>query len=76
MNHCREAGLWLSRDGDSWHQVFQARKDRWSGVYFQFGSLVLPRGESRRESILVSGQALEGVDGAAMVARVVNGEGG
>ena len=76
VNRCREAALWVSRDGDSWHRVLQARKDRWSAVYFQFGSLVLPRGQSGRESVLVSGQALQGVDGTAMVARLVNAEQG
>jgi hypothetical protein len=70
VNRGREAGLWVSRDGDRWQRLFQARKDRWSAVYFQFGSLVLPRGSSRSECILLSGQALEGVDGKLMVGRV------
>ena len=48
--------------------MFHAEKDRWNGVYFQFGSLVLPRGIGDGEVILVSGQALKGIDGKALVA--------
>lgn len=65
VNLGREAGLWLSRDGERWTRVFSATKDRWHPVYFQFGSIVLPRGESDRETVYFSGQALAGIDGKA-----------
>lgn len=70
VNAATDAMLWLSRDGERWTCAFQATKDRWHPVYFQFGSLVLPRGTGPREVILFSGQALEGVDGKAIVATV------
>jgi len=73
VNACRDAVLWLSRDGERWTRVFRARKDRWHAVYFQFGSLVLPRGAGPHETILFSGQALEEVDGKAIVATVAPG---
>jgi hypothetical protein len=69
VNPCRSAGLWLSRDGDRWEEAFRAEKDRWSARLFQFGSLVLPRGASDRETVLFGGQALEGIDGVALVAK-------
>jgi len=62
VNFCRHAKLLLSRDGESWHEVFSAPKDRWNENRFQFGSLILPRGESNHETIMCSGQALRGVD--------------
>ncbi|HWL94984.1 MAG TPA: sialidase family protein [Phycisphaerae bacterium] len=65
VNLGREAGLWLSRDAMHWTRVFGAAKDRWHAAYFQFGSIVLPRGETDRETILFSGQALRGIDGRA-----------
>jgi hypothetical protein len=68
VNVSRQASLWVSRDGDSWRRVFQAQKDRWPAVYFQYGSLVLPRGASDREVILFTGQALEDIDGRAVIA--------
>lgn len=68
VNHARHAGLWLSRDGETWTRVFQAEKDRWHPIYFQFGSLVLPRGASEREVILFSGQAVKRLDGRVVVA--------
>lgn len=69
VNHSRAAGLWVSRDGDRWERVLCAEKDFWHPVYFQFGSLVLPRGASEEETILFSGQALKGLDGRAYVAQ-------
>jgi hypothetical protein len=68
VNASRDACLWISHDGERWEKVLDGRKDRWHPVYFQFGSLVLPRGESDKEVLLVSGQAIEGLDGRAFVA--------
>ncbi|HVP11369.1 MAG TPA: hypothetical protein VMV94_09320 [Phycisphaerae bacterium] len=68
VNRSQRAGLWLSRDGERWTCVYRAAKDRWNATYFQFGSIVLPRGESGRETALFSGQALVGIDGRAAVA--------
>ena len=68
VNASQDAGLWISHDGERWEKVFDGRKDRWPPVYFQFGSLVLPRGESDKDVLLVSGQAIEGMDGRAFMA--------
>jgi hypothetical protein len=70
VNLSRNASIWISRDGERWSRVLTARKDRWHTVYFQFGSFVLPRGTSDKEVMLFSGQALEGYDGKAFIARV------
>jgi len=64
------AELWLSRDAKSWTRAFRARKDRWHPDYFQFGSLVLPTGETPDDTVFFSGQAVRGLDGEAVVARV------
>ncbi|MCP4590284.1 MAG: hypothetical protein GY842_06050 [bacterium] len=69
VNLAREATLWVSRDGDRWTQAFQAAADRWAGKYFQYGSLLLPRGESDREVILFSGRGLRGLDNRVIAAR-------
>ncbi|MBN2562302.1 MAG: hypothetical protein JXQ75_15360 [Phycisphaerae bacterium] len=69
-NASKQASLWVSRDGEHWSKAFGAEKDGWHPVYFQFGSLVLPRGASGSEVILFSGQALKGIDGKAMAARL------
>lgn len=68
VNTGREAGLWLSRDGEHWTRAYSAVKDRWHPTYFQFGSIVLPRGESDRSTAFFSGQALEGIDGRCFAA--------
>jgi hypothetical protein len=70
VNPTRSASLWVSRDGERWDCVLEARKDRWNGSYFQFGSLVLPRGRSGRERLFLSGQAVEGLAGLALVAQL------
>jgi hypothetical protein len=67
--------LWLSRDAEKWQPALAARKDRWHPNYFQYGSLVLPRGHSDREVIAVSGQAVERWDGRVLVGHVVEGDG-
>lgn len=68
VNRARDAGLWVSRDGDHWRRVFTARKDCWHKAYFQFGSLVLPRGACDQETLAFSGQAVRGIDGRTVVA--------
>lgn len=73
VNHCAQSGLWLSRDGERWRSAFAASKDRWHGTYFQYGSLVLPRGAGGSETIMFSGQALKGIDGKLLVGNVAAG---
>lgn len=63
VNRGEHAGLWLSRDGHDWQRVLQGRKDRWHATFFQFGSIILPRGRSPHDTIYFSGQALERLDG-------------
>lgn len=74
VNPSRDATLWMSRDLELWHCVLRASKDRWNADYFQFGSLVLPRGSSGREVVAVSGQALERLDGRLQVGTLEPGE--
>ncbi|MFX0195796.1 MAG: hypothetical protein ACFFCW_06715 [Candidatus Hodarchaeota archaeon] len=57
------ASIWISSDAYTWRRVYRVKKDIWSYKYFQFGSLVLPRGVSNREVLMFSGQALRGIDG-------------
>jgi hypothetical protein len=71
VNASREATLWVSRDLDAWDCVLRAPKDRWHADYFQFGSLVLPRGASDRAAIAFSGQAVAGWDGKLVTATLV-----
>jgi hypothetical protein len=66
------ATLWISQNGYDWHRVFEAKKDIWHKVYFQFGSLVLPRDSWDRDEIIFSGQALKGIEGKVCVAEVVD----
>jgi hypothetical protein len=75
VNFTTDATLWVSRDAENWTQVYSARKDAWNGDYFQFGSIVLPSGHSGRETILYSGQAVQGIDGRAHTARLRDAEG-
>jgi len=69
VNRDDHACLWVSRDGDHWTRIWRARKDRWSGDYFQYASLVLPAGSTEQELLAWSGQAVEGIDGQTVLAR-------
>jgi len=73
VNRSEWATLWLSRDAERWWPGFRARKDRWPPRYFQFGSIVLPAGESEREVVVFSGQAVEGLDGRTAVGTAAPG---
>jgi len=68
VNRSPYASLWISRHGEKWHRVYQAEKDAWNARYFQFGSIVLPRGVAAGTTLLFSGQALKGIDGRGFVA--------
>lgn len=68
VNSARQASLYVSRDGATWSQVLRAEKDGWHPVYFQYGSIILPRGESDRDTIFFSGQAVREWDGRAATA--------
>jgi len=57
-----QATLWVSHDGQDWRQVWQAEKDAWPLKYFQYGSIVLPRGQWSNNTLLFSGQALKTID--------------
>lgn len=75
VNTGRFASLWLSRDGEHWHEFYRARKDIWQTPYcwpvpdhiaelpfFQHGAFVLPAGENGRPLLYAYGQALSGHD--------------
>lgn len=70
MNKSHRAALWISRGGEQWQQVLTAKKDRWHPTYFQYGTFVLPRGQSDNATMLFSGQALNSMGGKAFVANV------
>jgi hypothetical protein len=67
----RMATLWVSKDCESWHQVFAAEKDIWNKKYFQFGSLLLPRGEWESDEIVFSGQAVKEYDDVVCIAEII-----
>jgi len=66
-NNVGNAAVWISRDGQQWTKSLSGSKDGWHATYFQYGSFVLPRGSSDRNTLLISGQALRGYDAQAFV---------
>lgn len=68
---CDHATLWVSKDTVTWQQVYQAKKDVFSAKYFQFGSIVLPRGRWNSDKIVFSGQAVKSIDGKVCIAEIV-----
>ncbi len=65
------ATLWVSEDCENWQQVFSAEKDIWHKKYFQFGSIILPRGQWDNSEIIFSGQAVKKYDNVTCVAEIV-----
>ncbi|MHC4221213.1 MAG: hypothetical protein ACYST9_02230 [Planctomycetota bacterium] len=71
MHENNFATLWISQDAQNWQQVFQAEKDIWSKKYFQFGGFVLPSGQSDKNEIAFSGQAVKKYDNRICIAEVI-----
>ena len=69
VDSAKSIELVVSRDGEQWSSVLEAEKDRWHPDFFQFGSLILPRGASDRETIFFSGQAVKKFDGKVFAGR-------
>ncbi|NLX20374.1 MAG: hypothetical protein GXY55_01720 [Phycisphaerae bacterium] len=67
----RHATIWVSENALDWREVYRVEKDVWSIKYFQFGSIVLPRGEWDRNVLIFSGQALKKIDNRICIAEVV-----
>lgn len=67
----RMATLWVSSDCQDWQQVFTAEKDMWNKKYFQFGSIIVPRGQWNTDQIVFSGQALKKYDNVICIAEIV-----
>lgn len=65
------ATLWASRDCLNWQRVFAARKDIWNKKYFQFGSLILPRGQWDSDLIVFSGQAVKQYDNITCISEIM-----
>lgn len=66
----KAATLWASCDCADWQQVFTASKDVWHKKYFQFGSLILPRGQWGSDRIVFSGQAVKQYDNVTCIAEI------
>ncbi len=65
------ATLWVSADADNWQKVLEAPKDIWSKKYFQFGGFVLPSGNSRKNQIAFSGQAIKKFDNRVCIGEII-----
>jgi hypothetical protein len=53
-NATREAMLYASRDGETWHVLARHSKDYWHMSYFQYGQLLLPGGDNRTGRVFYS----------------------
>ena len=62
VNDSRDAGLYLSSDGEGWSRAASYRKDPFSFRLFQFGTLVLPVSAFDAPKGMISGQAVSGFD--------------
>lgn len=60
VNESREAAIYISRGGDSWVLAACHRKDLWSMRYFQYGQLVLPKGNNQTGQLMYSAYATHG----------------
>jgi len=65
--HSRRCFLLASDDGVTWREVASFAKDRWPMRLFKFGSLSLPSGRFSSQEIWLSGEGVEGLEGASIL---------
>ena len=62
-NEERYAVLFLSKDnGMTWMELYREKKDFFASKYFQYGSLVLPSGDTNLSIFYAYGLGLRGID--------------
>ena len=54
---------------EEWREIYRAEKDAFSPRYFQYGSIILPTGQTSDDLIVFSGQAVKGIDQQTIIAR-------
>jgi|WetSurSiteA1Bulk_404760.scaffolds.fasta_scaffold10836_2 hypothetical protein len=65
--------LWISQNGDNWHQIAAYEKDVFGMDLFQLGTIQFPHYHSTgSNSIYFSGQALKGIDGHTIELKDLN----
>ena len=63
VNTSRVAELWICSGDSTWKPFLRGEKDSLPGRYFQYGSWVLPGGQSPSNRLFYSGKALKEADG-------------
>ena len=64
------ASVYSSRDGNSWSRIIAWRKDPWHMPLFQFGNVILPRGQNDTGILAATGMAVQREDDVMHLWRV------
>ncbi|WP_082232889.1 hypothetical protein [Halobacillus massiliensis] len=67
INKTKYAKIYISKDGESWRELYSQKKDVWHLKYFQYGSLILPQGLSGDSVIYAYGQGVQKDDGYLLI---------
>jgi hypothetical protein len=59
VNPTREAALYGSPDGSTWHKALSLKKDRWPMKLFQYGNVFLPDGQNSTDVLAMTSIAVE-----------------
>ena len=63
VNRHRFSCLYGSADGRSWEKLVEWRKDWWPMRFFQYGRILLPRGQNETDILAATGIAVKEEDG-------------
>lgn len=69
--HDDHGHILVSRDGENWHNVYQAKKDRWKMPHFKNGVINFADGAQDSDEFYFSAEALAGIDGRVYRAKLV-----
>lgn len=61
------ACIYGSRDGDKWYKLIEWPKDSLHPKYFQFGNIILPKGNNNTNILAATAVAVKGWDGKTQV---------
>ena len=59
VNQTREAAVYGSPDGLTWHKALSLTKDRWPMKWFQYGNVFLPDGQNSTNVLAMTSMAVE-----------------
>lgn len=73
VNRDQNSYLWISDNGQKWHEILKFPKDCWKLTYFQFGSIRFPKFDKNYhdKNLIITGRSLKVIDGSSLILPII-----